>query len=185
MLVCHKRRRHLKKLFDRFFIPQGNSAMKRSRESIMCASQEDPLVMRSTWSITLFRSVNCCVVLFAGFILAALSNIDNIRGSRSWYTTTLSDIRAPMVPVAPILLTDREAFKSEELHFSWKVDNQLEIAATTEGNGARNATGPGAGVAACTLVVDGYDMQSFEDRTAALSCLRNKSIVMVGDSLTR
>jgi len=43
----------------------------------------------------------------------------------------------------------------------------------------------GEGVADCDLIVEGYEMQVCEDKAAAHACLRNNSIVLVGDSLTR
>jgi len=43
----------------------------------------------------------------------------------------------------------------------------------------------GAGVAACDLVVEGFDMLAFGDTAAVHACMRNKSVVFVGDSVTR
>ena len=75
---------------------------------------------------------------------------------------------AALPPVVPTtLLTDKATYRPEEVHFSW-----LPISHA-------------AGVAACDLVVKGFDMLAFDDKAAANACLRNKSIVLIGDSVTR
>jgi len=64
-------------------------------------------------------------------------------------------------------LTDKASYRPEEIQFSW---SPMPYA---------------AGVAACELVVEGFDMLAFDDKAASTACLRNKSIVFVGDSVTR
>lgn len=75
---------------------------------------------------------------------------------------------AALSPVRPTtLLTDKASYRPEEVHFSWLPMPHAP------------------GVAACDLVMAGFDMLAFNDKAAANACLRNKSIVLIGDSVTR
>ncbi len=99
-------------------------------------------------------------------------------------------------PLRPVLLTDNASFHRELLEFVWQPLEPLEppeqqakdVEAEAEAEAEATAvvvTRRGKGVADCDLVVKGHELQAFDQAAEAHACLRNKSIVLVGDSLTR
>lgn len=116
-------------------------------------------------------------------ILVAWSGTGSMRPSVMYSALSAKLLPAAQPPAPPFLLTDDASFRLDEMRFTWVPREERKELEAGEDVGAEVVRGEG--VAACDLIVEGYDMQLFEDKAAAHACLRNKSIVLVGDSLTR
>lgn len=118
-------------------------------------------------------------------ILVAWSGTGSMRPS-VMYSALSAKLRPPLQPPAPpFLLTDDARFRPGEISFTWVPREERKELEVEAGEDVVAEVVRGEGVADCDLIVEGYEMQVFEDKAAAHACLRNKSIVLVGDSLTR
>jgi hypothetical protein len=126
------------------------------------------------WKRRLWWYLSVSLVVAAGTVLLEAFVMTKARFSGSLPTdmsSTLSTAIFQEVALSPVLpttlLTDKASYRPEDVHFSW-----LPLPHA-------------AGVAACDLAVEGFDMLAFDDKAAVNACLRYKSIVLVGDSVTR
>lgn len=139
------------------------------------------------WSRRLIMPLLTTAGLLLGVgILVAWTGTGSIRPSVMYSALSAKMRPPPQTPAPPFLLTDDASFRQDEIKFTWvpRVEERKELEAQARKDSLAEVV-RGEGVAACDLVVEGYDMQVFEEKTAAHACLRKKSIVLVGDSLTR
>ena len=122
--------------------------------------------------------------LFLGIIiLMAWSGTGSMRPSVMYSAFSAKLRQTAQPPAPPFLLTDDASFRQDDIRFKWVPREERQ-----ELNAVKDVVAEvahGEQVAVYDLIVEGYDMQVFEDKAAAHACLRNKSIVFVGDSLTR
>jgi len=136
------------------------------------------------WRRRLFVPLVASAGLLLGVgILVAWSGTGSMRPSVMYSALSAKHRPPPQPPAPPFLLTDDVTFRPDEIKFTWVPREERKELKT--GKDVVAEVMRGEGVAACDLIVEGYDMQVFEDKAAVHACLQNKSIVLVGDSLTR
>lgn len=122
---------------------------------------------RLRWYIFTSLVVGVGIVVGEGYTITKMSTSIPVSLGMSNNHLTSFEAPPPPLPSTNILLTDKASYRPAEVQFTWLPAPQ------------------GAGVAACDLVVDGFNMQAFEEKAAAHVCLQNRSIVLMGDSVTR
>lgn len=122
-------------------------------------------------------------LLLGTIILMVRSETGSMRPSVIYSALSAKLRQTAQPPAPPFLLTDDANFRQDDIRFTWvprEEHQELNAVKEVDAEAAH-----GQQVAVYDLIVEGYDMQMFKDQAAAHACLRNKSIVFVGDSLTR